>query len=156
MSIVHHGGGVHRTTVHAITATSGRPAVGYRPAREFRVSLLRYPHAPLARRAARIRAEREAAARIPREHLPVRRLRFVIALGLFPILWFLPRCGHSRCGEPWPCNPLIAHLRRVHGWHGGIQHHVHALATRRRRRRATRRNPGAVTHRRVRTGATRA
>jgi hypothetical protein len=92
---------------------------------------------------------REAAEAIPREHLPIRRLRFVIALGLLPMLWVLPRCRHTDCRKAWPCPPLLRQLRRVHGWTADIDIPVKALSSKRNRARAARRNPTAVSHRAV-------
>jgi hypothetical protein len=102
---------------------------------------LMYPHGPLANRAREVGKQ----FAIPKLHLPKRRLRAVIALGLFPILWVLPRCGE--CGQPWPCTPLTDHFRHTLGWAGDLSAKYKAMSTRRRRAKAAKRNPTAISHR---------
>ncbi|MGH8882139.1 MAG: hypothetical protein ACRD0P_33130, partial [Stackebrandtia sp.] len=103
----------------------------------------RWTSAELAQAAARHRTHHAT----PREHLPKWRLRFAIAVSIFPIIWVLPRCAAEDCGTHWPCKPLLAYLRARHGWTGSIAPHVKSLSTKRRRRRAAARNPTAITHR---------
>ena len=97
--------------------------------------------------------DEEAIARLtayrdtPKVHLPKWRVRFAIAVRLFPILWVLPRCSAPGCGKHWPCRPLLKYLRDTHGWTGSIAPHVKALSTKRRRIRAAARNPTAISHR---------
>ena len=121
------------------------PVIRYHPDRHIRIDRFGYPHTELGRRTFEYTRRREAAEAVPRLHLPRWRLRFALAVGLFPILWVLPKC--RECGKPWPCHPILAHLRRRHGWSGSIHHHVKALSTKRRRARAAARNPTAISHR---------
>jgi hypothetical protein len=124
-----------------------RPDINIVPPRlRIQLGSLGFPHGELGRRAIEFGRQREAAQRIPLEHLPKWRLRFVIALGFLPVLWVLPRCRVSGC-KHWPCAPLLKHLRAQHGWNGGVQDRVKALSTKRNRRRAAARNPTAVSHR---------
>lgn len=99
----------------------------------------------MGRRAYEITQQRIRDNNILSEHLPRWRLRFAIALGAFPVLWVLPRC--RECRKPWPCRHLTACLRRRHGWTGSIVGHVKNLSTKRRRARAAKRSPTAVSHR---------
>lgn len=105
-----------------------------------------YPHGELAERARRYRQEREAAQAIPRIHLPVWRWRVAVIAGILPIMWALPRCRTTGCTH-WPCKPLLDHLHQTHGWGPKVDQILKSLSTKRRRARAARRNPTAVSHR---------
>lgn len=112
------------------------------------VGSLLHPQGELAERARRYGLAREAAQAIPRTHLPVWRLRFAIALRFLPVLWAFPKCQAEECRH-WPCKPLLRYLRNTYGWSFSIDEQLKALSTKRRRARASRRNPGAVSHRAV-------
>lgn len=47
-------------------------------------------------------------------HRPaVRRLKAILHVGLFPMLWLVTTC---RCGGRWPCNDVKQHYRAERGW----------------------------------------
>ena len=142
---------LHATYVHRSVAFTSRPVRTSRPRPSYQA---RVPTG-YRRRIPGVRTDRDEAAiaaitaerEIPNVHLPTWRLRFAIAVRLFPILWVLPKCSAPGCQKHWPCKPLLRHLRNRHGWTGSIAHHVKALSTKRRRAKASARNPTAISHR---------
>lgn len=109
-----------------------------------------YPHGDLAERARAYRRKREAAQAIPSIHLPVWRWRVAVLAAFLPILSPLPRCRAAGCNH-WPCKPLLEYLHKVHGWGPKADEILTSLATKRRRAKAARRSPTAVSHRAGRT-----
>jgi hypothetical protein len=121
--------------------------VRYHHDRDIRLNFLLYPHTPQGIAATEYGRAREQREAIPKQHLPQWRLRFAIALGMFPLLWILPRCRHKDCRKRWPCPPLLLHLRHTHGWTADLDPLLQRLSTKKRRAEAARRNPTAVSHR---------